>query len=199
MRFMTLLLAALLSVTSLANAASFVEGTHYRTLPSSAQTPTASKEVRELFFYGCSHCYDFEKPLNAWLARKPASVKFVRQAALFDNRWAWSAAVFYTAQTLGIEEAFHKAMFEAQFGRGPRPASMDDLVQIFVRLGQNAERVRATLDSFSVRNQIEKSMQLTRQYDIDGVPSLIVNGRYLTSPSMAGDQVFAVVEFLLRK
>jgi thiol:disulfide interchange protein DsbA len=197
MRIFVLLLMGVFTLPSWA--ASFSEGVEYKTLPLAAQTPTQAKEVRELFFYGCSHCYQFEAPLNEWLARKPAGVKFVRQPGLFDGRWAWSAAVFYTAQALNIEDKIHHAMFDAMFGKGPKPTSTEDIYQIFVRQGADYAQVKATFDSFGVRNQIENAMRLTRQYEIDGVPSLVVNGKYLTSPSMAGDAVFSVVEFLLQK
>ena len=44
-----------------------------------------------------------------------------------------------------------------------------------------------TYNSFSVSNRTQRASDLSRNYDVPHTPVLVVDGRYLTSPSMKGN------------
>ena len=52
--------------------------------------------------------------------------------------------------------------------------------------------------SFTVANQVRKASQLQEAYQVEGVPSMGVAGRYYTDGTMAGNMqnVLQVVEYL---
>ena len=66
---MVFLLLLALSVSGLANAAEWKEGTHYNRLDNPVRTDSDSGvEVAEVFWYGCPHCYNFKPLVEAWAA-----------------------------------------------------------------------------------------------------------------------------------
>jgi len=199
MRYLIITLFAWLSLT--AHAAEWIEGEHYVLLDKAQQTPVKGQEVKELFFYGCTHCYEFEPFIKRWKKSKPADIAFVRQPALFNQKWAWGAQTFYTAQALNIEDKVHDAIFNAMFGSGKKITSVKDIQNIFMAHGASAEDFDKHYFSFAVGNQVRQALKLTRQYAIDGVPALTVNGKYRTSPSMAGgkDEALKLIDYLLSK
>ena len=199
MRYLLMTLLAWLSLS--VHAAQWIEGEHYVVLDKAQQTPVKGQEVKELFFYGCGHCYEFEPYIKRWKKSKPENVSFVRQPALFNDKWAWGAQVFYTAQALNMEDKIHDAIFNAMFGTGKKITSVEDIKNIFIAQGATAEDFNKHFQSFAVGNQVRQALKLTRQYAIDGVPALIINGQYRTSSSMAGgkDEALKVIDYLLSK
>jgi len=57
------------------------------------------------------------------------------------------------------------------------------------------------MKSFGVANSVSRAKKLTADYKIDGVPTLAVQGRHVTSPSLAGGptQALQVAEFLIQR
>src|SRR3989338_7863775 len=94
--------------------AAIVEGKHYRTVPLPVAVETGTKvEVREIFWYGCPHCYVLEPGLMGWVKKLPAHAQFVRTPGTVSARWATHAQAYYTFETLGIMENVHGAFFKA--------------------------------------------------------------------------------------
>jgi thiol:disulfide interchange protein DsbA len=50
--------------------------------------------------------------------------------------------------------------------------------------GVDRKKFADTYNSFGVNGKAQRSIELTRKYDIPGTPALVVDGRYLTAPSM---------------
>ena len=75
--------------------ADFVAGKDYVVLDKAVKTDTADKiEVRELFWYYCGHCYNFEPYVENWLQTMDSRAEFIRQPAVFSDKWH-SGAIFY--------------------------------------------------------------------------------------------------------
>src|SRR4051812_20023342 len=70
-------------------------------------------EVLEFFWYGCPHCYSLEPVIEAWSKKLPADVELRRVPAVFNDRWALDAAIFYTFDSLGLLEKLHRPLFDA--------------------------------------------------------------------------------------
>ena len=53
--------------------------------------------------------------------------------------------------------------------------------------------------SFTVQSKLSRAMQLMGSYKVDGVPMVVVNGKYVTSTGHAGgpEKVVPVVEQLI--
>lgn len=109
------------------------------------------------------------------------------------------ARLFLTPRAMGLLEAHHGAVFDAIH---KSKAGLRDEAQVTawaVNRGIDKTQVEATYKSFGVQAQLARATDPTRDYGIDGVPSFVVNGRYLTSLGAAHDEkrLFAILDKLI--
>jgi thiol:disulfide interchange protein DsbA len=187
----------------------FKEGQHYiRMVPSQPTMGGADKiEVAEFFWYGCPHCYSFEPTINAWAADIPANARFVRIPVVWNTLHELHARVFYTMEvlarngTLEDGEAFHNTVFQEIQNRGNRLTNEDAVRRLFERFGVDAESFDKTWKSFEVDQKLRVAKDLGRRYAIQGVPAIVVNGKYRTGGAEAGsyDAVPDVIDELIAR
>jgi thiol:disulfide interchange protein DsbA len=167
------------------------------------QPPETGKkiEVLEIFWYGCPHCFALEPELNKWLKQLPKDVEFRRMPGIFRDNWVQGAKVFYTFEALGLTNRLHGDMFNAIHVDG---INFDDDRTLFdwvQQHGVNRRQFADTYSSFAVQSKVLRARQLTKAYGINGVPSIIVDGKYRTAPSMAGSYpaLFNTLDQLIKK
>ena len=202
-KFLYLLLACLLPLSATAaGPEKYLEGTHY--LLVTPAVPTAdpkSIEVVELFWYGCSHCFHFEPLLAGWLKTKPADVKFRRIPAVFAQQWVPHARAMYAAEALGALDKLHKPLFEAIHADKRRIFDEESIMVFAGEAGFNLDEFRQAYESPTVDGKTKMATMATRDYGIEGVPSVLVNGKYRITATLAGSQenILKVVDFLIAK
>jgi len=182
--------------------ASYEEGIEYERLKVPVSTVDANKvEVVELFWYGCPHCYHLEPDMKKWLKNKPANVVFVRVPAVFRPLWSFHAKVYYTAEVLGVVEQVHDAMFEAMQVQRRKMATVEEVKALFAEYGVSSEKFDNAFNSFAVDAKVRRATDLTRRYGIEGVPALVINGKYVTDGVMAHGQrgMLEVTDYLISK
>ena len=166
--------------------AQYEEGIQYERLAAPVPTVDANKvEVVELFWYGCPHCYRLEPELKNWLKNKPANVVFVRVPAVFRPIWAFHAKVYYTAEVLGVLDKVHDAMFNAMHVQRRKMATVDEVKALFAQYGVTSEKFDNAFNSFAVDAKVRRATDLTQRYGLEGVPALVINGKYVTDGVMA--------------
>jgi thiol:disulfide interchange protein DsbA len=176
-------------------------GVEYHELSTPQPTDTAGKiEVLEFFWYGCPHCYNFEPILSAWVKKLPKDTQFRRVPAMFNDEYAQGARAFYALDAIGEEERVHKALFDAvHTGSRLRVADEAALTEWLGKQGVDTKKFAAAYRSFSVEGKLKRAAQLTQAYKFDGVPSMVVNGRYVvnTDKVTSFDQLLAITDFLI--
>jgi thiol:disulfide interchange protein DsbA len=187
----------------------FKEGQHYiRMVPSQPTMGGADKiEVAEFFWYGCPHCFSFEPTINKWAADMPASARFVRIPVVWNTVHELHARLFYTMEvlarngTLADGETFHNTVFQEIQTRGNRLTSEDSIRRLFERFGVDADAFNSTWKSFEVDQKLRVAKDLGRRYSIQGVPAVVVNGKYRTGGAEAGsyDAVPDVIDELIAR
>jgi len=195
-----LMLPMLVSMTACADA--YTQGQDYIELSNPQPTSSGDKiEVVELFWYGCPHCYHLDPFLEDWVASKPDDVEFVRMPAILGKRWGLLAKGYYTAELLGVVDKIHPALFEAIHEDKKKINDEAALQDFFVAHGVSAEDFKNTFNSFAVNVKANNARQMTRRYAITGVPTIIVNGKYSTSPGLArsNEGVIKVMNYLVEK
>lgn len=176
-------LLSLLMLTSL----SFAAGKGYKDLAAIQPTQDTNKvEVIEFFWYGCPHCYQFEPALNAWKAKLPDNVNFIRQPAVFSSLWAKHAKAYFTAQVLGVADKMHADFFHAIQVQKQKLASEEDLAKFFVAHGVEEADFHEAFNSFIVDTKMRQAKSMGPRYGITGVPAIVVNGKYLVNAKTAG-------------
>ena len=201
-RLLPTLLAVLAVLATPVIAAEYKEGKQYQLISPAVPTANPDKiEVVEMFWYGCGHCFAFEPILSAWLKTKPEDVDFRRIPAVFAQNWVPHARAYYAAAALGETEKLHRPLFEAIHVDERKLFTEDTLVKFAAEVGIPEADFRAAYTGFAIDGKIKQAMLATRDYGIDGVPSLIVNGKYRVTASLAGGQseMLKVVDFLVDK
>jgi thiol:disulfide interchange protein DsbA len=194
-------LIALLLLTPVAHAG-FQEGVNYKPIANPQPTVNADRiEVRELFWYGCPHCYHLEPHVDSWLESKPDDVDFVRMPAVLGPTWELLARAYYTMELLDVEDPVHMALFERIHKDRKQLRTVDDVRALFVEQGVKAEDFDRTFQSFAVITKTNRARQARAMYGLTGVPVIVVNGKYLVTAEMAGGnkQVLEVVDFLIER
>jgi thiol:disulfide interchange protein DsbA len=182
-------------------AAAPVEGKDYVAVPlPQAQVAGSGKvEVTEVFWYGCPHCFALEPRLAAWLSQLPKDVQFRRVPAVLAAHWQPMAKAFYALEATGID--LHAKMFNAIHIEKLNLNDEQTFLQWVGRQGVDGSKVGDAYRSFGVNGKVQAARQMNVNLGLTSVPSLVVGGKYLTSPSMAGgtDQMFQVVDYLVEQ
>jgi thiol:disulfide interchange protein DsbA len=181
----------------------FTEGEHYRKVEPEV-TPHVGEgnvEIVELFWYGCPHCFDLEPYLTKWLEDQPPFIKLVRVPATLNPRWVTHARTFYALELIGELKRLHPLIFSAIHSQGRRLRDLSSITRFLVQQGVDEKKFLNAYNSFEVQTKLRHAVQLNREYGATGVPTLIVDGKYLTSASMAGsyDKLFKIMDFLAYK
>ena len=163
-----------------------VEGRQYQTLSQALPTPPGKIEVVEFFWYGCPHCYAFEPLIEAWAKQLPADVAFRKVHVAFRANVKIHQRMFYALEALGKEAATRPAIFAAMHQQGLALDDVKSQAKFLGNLGVDAAKYQDAYNSFGVQTKCTQAEKLSEAYRIDGVPSIGVGGRFLTSPSQAG-------------
>ena len=200
---MAIILSALLSHSAFA---SIDEGIEYKLVSPPQPTITKKKvEVVELFWYGCPHCYRLEPHMKEWLAKKPDNVVFYRIPAVFNMAWGLHARAFYTAKSLGLfdngKTEFHDAFFKEIHENKKRLNKQKSIEAFFAKFGVSSEDFNNAFFSFSVNNKVNRAAVLSKRYQAEGVPTIIVNGKYRTDGPMGNGHkgMLKIVDYLIKK
>ena len=197
-----LLVFLLLFINSAAlQAAEYTEGVHYKKVTPVSTDAGDKIEVLEFFWYGCPHCYSFEPYINAWKKTKPANVEFVRVPAIFRPDWEVQARTYYALSNMGVVEDIHGKIFTAMHKDKKRLDKKELLTDFVVENGVDRKKFEEEYNSFAVDNMVRKAKKKQTAYKIEGVPSIAVNCKYLTSGSMSGsyDNMVKILDYLVKK
>lgn len=190
---------SVMAMSGLANAAEpFVAGKDYTVLsnPGKVEKP-GMIEVREFFWYGCPHCYRLEPYVASWLASKPANINFVRSPAAMNPVWEQNARGYYAVDLMGLTNKVHKPLFDAIHQKNQRLFDQKSLANFYQGYGVDSTKFNAMFNSFAVSGKIAQSKQLAQAYQLDGVPALVVNGKYVVKGE--DQKVIQVVNYLINK
>ncbi|WP_163559202.1 thiol:disulfide interchange protein DsbA/DsbL [Halomonas sp. NO4] len=177
-----------LAMSGLASAQNLVEGEHYEVLDEPVETRVAEDkiEITEAFWYGCPHCYNLQSHVREWYATLDDDVEVVHLPATMGGDWNTHARVFYAAEELGIREEAHADIFHAIHEENRSLTDMDQVAELFSDYGVSEAEAREALDAFGVKAQVNQAHSRMRDMRLMGVPALMVDGRYLVTPSSAG-------------
>lgn len=180
------------------------EGTEYVLTTQTMPTDNPGKiEVIELFWYGCPHCYRLEPALAAWVKKLPKDVEFRRVPGIARPDWVPMAKAYFTMDALGLTDKLHSALFDAiHKERVVNPSDEASAINwITKQSGLDHKKVEDTYRSFSVTTKVSRAYQVFQSSGATGVPTLIVEGRYLTSSTYAGgnDEALKVTDYLIEK
>lgn len=178
----------------------FVPGKHYLEVSPKQSTKDAKQvEVLEFFAYSCSHCSAFEPALEAWLKKLPRDILFRRIPVAFREDLVIHQQLYFALEVLGLVEQSHGKVFHHIHAERQRLASPAEIAAFATKNGIDGKRLVETMSSFGVAGKVKQATALAAGYKIEGTPSLGVDGKWLTSGSLAGSNArsLAVVDHLV--
>ncbi len=197
-----LLLAFSVAGVTAAQSSKIEEGFDYRVLPVPQPVEAKGKvEVIEFFWYGCPHCYDFEPELSAWVKRQPKDVVFRRVPVAFRDEFLPHSQLFYALEAMGKGDSLNEKVMYAIHKENKHLMTESEIADWVASQGIDRNTFLATYRSFAVVSKTRAARQLADAYRIDGVPTIVMQGRYVTSPSIAGTKAktLLVMDYLEQK
>lgn len=198
----TLLLLVTLAVFGQASAADWKEGTHYKKLDTPVRTDSGSRvEVAEVFWYGCPHCYNFKPLAENWEANAPDYVDYVRIPAALGRSWEPHARAFYALEAMNSLAKVHDALFEALAGQRQPLNDGESLADFVAEHDVDRDEFLNNFKSFGVNARMQQAQAKIRGARVTGTPTMLVNGKYTVSASLAGslEAMLEVVDYLVEK
>ncbi len=158
-------------------------------------------EVIEFFSYACPHCNAFEPTIEAWSKKLPADVAFSRVPVPFLMNAENFMRTYYTLETMGQVDAMQRKVFTAVHVERNFLEKPADIAALMAKNGLDAAKFTSVFNSFSVASSVTRAKKTAAAYKLDGVPSIAVQGRFITSPGAAGgpEQAVAVADFLIQR
>lgn len=158
-------------------------------------------EVVEVFSYACPHCFTFLPYMEQYSKNKPDYVEVRHMPAIFRESWVPLARAYYTAELLGVAERIHRPIFEAIHLHHEPLTDRDALMMFFEKHGVSNEDFNKTYDSFAVESLLRKSQVMQQRYRVRGTPTVVVNGKYQVTGTLAGshENIIAVVDALAER
>jgi thiol:disulfide interchange protein DsbA len=176
-----------------------VEGKDYQRVASPVAVPEGKVDVVEFFGYWCPHCNVFEPALDAWVKKLPAHVSFRRIPVAFSPAQESYQRLYYGIEALGLVDSLHRKVFAAIHVDHKRFDKDSDVLDWAKTVGADGAKIVDAMKSFSVATKLRQSKALADGYRIEGVPTLGIQGRFMTSPSIAGtsERALAVADQLI--
>jgi len=153
--------------------------------------PAGKVEVLEVFWYACPHCYDLEPYIAAWRKSKPDYIHFERVPVMWGPVHRAHAQLYYTLKQLGRNDLDQKVFDTLHSEQNPLVGNTPE--ETFTRQlqfakdnGIDAEAFRKAYNSFAVNSDLQRAEVITQRYQVEGVPLIVINGKYTTDVGKAG-------------
>ena len=162
-------------------------GAQYLVLPSVQPTDTGKKvEVIEFFAYYCPHCYAFEPLLHAWVKKQGDNIVFKRVHVPGGASVLPQQRLFYTLDAMGLLDQYHQKVFDALHQQHLRLSSDEQVFDWVAQNGIDRAQFIDTYRSFGIQARLRRASAMMDSYGVDRWPLVVVDGRFVTSPSHVG-------------
>jgi protein dithiol oxidoreductase (disulfide-forming) len=163
----------------------YKENVHYKEVSFGQTVPGHEIEVLEFFSFACPHCASLEPTLQTWKKGLPKGVVFRRVPVVFRPQWENLAKAYYTLEALGLEN-LEPEVFKAIHQEKQDLSVSSTFISWLVKHHVDEKKAQSTYDSFTVTTRASQAKGMAQQYQIEGVPTIIVGGHYMTDVSKAG-------------
>jgi len=182
-----------------------VAGEDYIEIPNGAPLDPADGVVvvEEFFNYICPACNGFEPLFVAWSAKLPPYAKLVHVPATFRADFVPYAKAYYAAESFGLVDKTHRAVYEAIHVTRKLPAEgvkpdEERIAAFYADFGVDKAEFLSAMQSFGVGVKIRRATDHMQRSKIPSTPSIVINGRYLVRGDTYADML-RIATFLIEK
>lgn len=151
--------------------------------PQPVDVPAGKIEVTEFFWYGCPHCFAFEPVIEKWAKAKGDDVVFKRIPVAFNDQFKPHSLMYHTLVAMGVEPELTPKVFNEIHVKKDYLLTPDSQAKFLATVGVDPKKYLATYNSFSVQSALKRDTDMMNDYQIDGVPTVVIQGKYVTSPA----------------
>jgi thiol:disulfide interchange protein DsbA len=194
-----LIAASLVASTAFASPTDPKNGVEYTTLPQPQPTQAAGKkvEVIEFFMYHCPHCNALEPSFEQWVKKQGDNILLKRVPLPFSGANDPEAHLYLTLEALGRLGDMHQKVFDAVH-KQRIPLHEDQAIITWVsKNGIDQKTFLNAWNSFGVMTKLHRLPQIVNDYKVDGVPTVVIDGKYMTSPAIVANSVKTSSEAVL--
>jgi len=186
-----LLATALAASTAFASPTDPKSGVEYVTLaqPQPVQATGKKVEVIEFFMYHCPHCNALEPQLEQWVKKQGDNILFKRVHLPSSGPNDPEAHLHVTLEALGKAEEFQPKVFKAWHVDHLRLNTDAAIIDWVSKNGIDRNKFLEAWNSFGVMTKLRRLPQITSDYKVDSVPTVIIDGKYQTSPATVYNSV----------
>lgn len=158
-------------------------------------------EVIEFFYYGCPICYELQPHMQRWLIGAPNYITHRRVPALSSEGWEPFAKLYYSLEALGQIARLHWPVYDNFHFDGVQLNQEKVMLDWVARNGIDPQKFAAVYSSPEIKAKLDESRELMKTYDVRAVPTIVVDGKYLSSARMAGGtrQLMLLVDDLVKQ
>ena len=173
----------------------------YVQISTEKQQESKSIIIYEFFWYGCPHCYNLEPTMERIEADLDKDTKIVKLPVALRDSWIPHAKLYYALQQMGKIDEVHNLIFEEIHLEDNRLNTEQQMVDFLGKHGIDTNKFMEKYNSFGTEARVKKASNLAKKYQIDSVPTIIVNGKYLTSGSYVSsyDELYSVINLLIER
>ncbi|MBA2657400.1 MAG: thiol:disulfide interchange protein DsbA/DsbL [Tatlockia sp.] len=188
-----------------ATAEDFVAGKDYELLNPSAESNKTHTQVSvtEFFSYGCHWCYQIDPALETWVKQKSNTISFTKVPVVFNEDWLFFAKAYYTAQRLGLEAKLNPLLFKEIQGKEKHGLNTNKgMIDFFASQGVDPLTAKSAFEnSTTIDMEVKHGMAKMSEFQIKGVPAIIINDQFKTDLQMAKteDRFLKILDFLVAK
>ena len=154
-------------------------------------------EVSETFWYGCNACYQFDPVINSWASRQESDVRLTKMPVTWGGIHQLHASLYYTIEALKLDPSTHAAVFVTIHKEGnflQNPKAIEDFLKKF---GVAPEVSKQYMNSFTVKQMVNRGIKHSRQLKVSYVPMMIVDGKYIIEAKGSYENILKVVDYVV--
>lgn len=157
--------------------------------------------IYEFFWYGCPHCYNLEPTMDRIEADLEKDTKVVKLPVALRDSWIPHAKLYYALKQMDKIDQVHNLIFEEIHLEDNRLNTEQQMIDFLGKHGIDTDKFIEKYNSFGTEARIKKASNLAKKYQIDSVPTIIINGKFLTSGSYVSsyDELYGVVNLLVER
>ena len=176
-------------------------GTDYTVLEKrvGVDAPAGKVEVIEFFWYSCPHCNAFEPALESWIKKLPPHVAFKRVPVAFQASFQPQQKLYYALEAMGKVDEYQLKVFNAIHQQRQNLSGEQQILDWAAANGLDKDKFTEQYKSFSVASKIQRAKQLQDAYQVAGVPSIGIAGRWYVDGDLAKsmERALQVTDFLI--
>lgn len=182
MRLSAILVVLMMLIFSPPARAASDEAKPYKELTGSpvlAEKDDGRIEVISFFWYGCGTCFRIDEAVSRWADKLPSDVRFIRKHVAFGPPVDVHARIFTTLKVMGRGHEDDLKVFNVFLAQRKPVNTLIDLPRLAEALSLDEKKLIETFNSKEVDQEMAKLDKLMAAYNIEAVPSLVIDGKYV--------------------